>query len=99
MNAVTNTPTYYNVVEQLIEYVQAARMPALQCFIFDLEKSMKLAHRYLVRCKMFSYLLKKKHFRAECSRLRDFIILFNKSEYKRMNETVDLVSHTMYRLK
>jgi len=36
MNAVTNTPTYYNVVEQLIEYVQAARMPALQCFIFDL---------------------------------------------------------------
>ncbi len=33
-------------VEWLIEYQQAARMPALQCFILDLKKRMKLAQNF-----------------------------------------------------
>ncbi len=58
-----------NIVERLIEYLRASRMPALQCFILDLEKRMKLAKIFCHMQNIYSICWREETFCTACSRL------------------------------
>jgi hypothetical protein len=70
-------------VERLIECLRAARMPARQCFILDLEKRMKLAQIFHHMQKVLICILTT--FCVECSRLNYFTIIRN-DEHKMMGQ-------------
>jgi len=57
-------------------------MPAVQCFIFDLEKSMKLAQIFCQMQNVFIF-VEKEMFFYRMFWVRDFIILCYNPEYKR----------------
>jgi hypothetical protein len=60
-----------HIVEQLTKYQRAARMPALQCFILDLEKRYETCANVLSDAKCCSCMLKKKCFVQNLQGWRD----------------------------
>ncbi len=80
---------------RLIEYQRAARILDLQCFILDFEKKYETCADISSDAKPFFMCVERETFCTEYSRLRDFIMLCNDLEYKRLAETRVEVSHTM----
>ncbi len=73
-------------MERLREYQRAARMSALQCFILDLEKRMKLAMIFHQMQNVVGF-VGEEMFCRKCSRLMYFIIICDMHEYKGWTKT------------
>jgi hypothetical protein len=77
-------------VERMKEYQRAARMPALQCFIPDLEIRDETCADILSDAKCFILCFEKKTFCTRHFRLRHFTIICNTDEYKMMGQDLSL---------